>query len=34
MNKKIVRDYLRLAGAILCIALYLPHLLVFAIWGG
>lgn len=33
MNKRIIRDYLRLAGAILFCWLYIPHLVAYAIVG-
>lgn len=34
MNKRIVRDFLRLFGVFIFFWLYLPHLVVFMIQGG
>lgn len=34
MNKRKIRDYIKLCGAILTCVIYLPHLLFFAIGGG
>ncbi len=34
MDKRIIRDSLRLAGALLFSWLYIPHLLVFMVIGG
>lgn len=34
MNKKAARDYIILVCALLCIGLYIPHLLIYVIGGG
>ena len=34
MNQRIIRDLLRLAGALLFSWLYIPHYLVFLVIGG
>lgn len=34
MNKKAARDYIRLVCALLCIGLYIPHLLIYVTGGG
>ena len=34
MDKKEIRDGLRFAGAILCIPLYIPHIMVYSCGGG
>lgn len=33
MNKRKIRDYIRLSGALLCIMLYFPHLFIYVILG-